>query len=82
LARGLEIATMSNDAKLGLVVGLGLVLTIGLVFHRRDPSGLLGSRGPSATPFLPGAPPAPISPASPESGPFTPAAEPPPLPTN
>jgi len=74
---------MSNDAKLGLVVGLGLVLTIGLVFHRRDPSGLpMNGRGPTAMPFMPGAPLAPTSPATPEYGPFTPAAEPPPLPDN
>lgn len=31
---------MPNDAKLGLVVGLGLVLLIGVIFFRRDlPSG-------------------------------------------
>jgi hypothetical protein len=73
---------MSNDAKLGLVVGMGLVLTIGLVFHRRDPSDPMNGRGPTTTSFRPGAPPTPTSPPTPEYGPFTPAAKPPPLPGN
>jgi len=28
---------MSNDAKLGLVLGIGLVILIGIVYFRRDP---------------------------------------------
>lgn len=29
---------MPNDAKFGLVLGLGLVLLIGIVFFRQDPA--------------------------------------------
>jgi hypothetical protein len=29
---------MSNDAKLGLVIGIGLVILIAAVFFRRDPA--------------------------------------------
>ncbi len=35
---------MSNDAKLGLVLGVAIVLVIGLVFFRADP---LAATGPS-----------------------------------
>jgi hypothetical protein len=28
---------MSNDAKLGLVVGVGLVIAIGVIFFRKEP---------------------------------------------
>jgi len=30
---------MSNDAKLGLLLGLGLVLTMGLIFFHKEPAG-------------------------------------------
>ena len=37
---------MSNDAKLGLVIGIGLVILIAIVFHRRDPA--VGAAGVEA----------------------------------
>jgi hypothetical protein len=37
---------MANDAKLGLVLGVAIVLVIALVFFRSDP---LAARGPSDT---------------------------------
>lgn len=30
---------MPNDAKLGLVVGVGLVITVAVVFFRKEPAG-------------------------------------------
>lgn len=61
---------MPKDAKLGLVVGLGLVLTIGVVFFRREPASANGSVEPSVT--------QPAHGTAPESNPPAPAAEPPP----
>ncbi len=33
-----ELASMTNDAKLGLVLGVAIVLVIALVFFRQDPA--------------------------------------------
>jgi hypothetical protein len=46
---------MPNDAKLGMVLGVGLVVVIGIVFFRKDPA-------PAAPP--PAAPAATVLPAS------------------
>jgi hypothetical protein len=57
---------MPKDAKLGLVVGMGLVLTIGIVFFRKEPVSAGGPEAPSAihpaqtSPTEPN-PPAPLS---------------------
>lgn len=37
---------MANDAKLGLVLGVAIVLVIGLVFFRSDPAGARPSSDP------------------------------------
>jgi nucleoid-associated protein YgaU len=57
---------MPNDAKLGLVVGVGLVIAVALVFFRKDAP---VSADPAANsvrpaPPAPAAPPAPPAPAS------------------
>lgn len=39
---------MPNDAKLGLVLGIGLVIAIGVVFYRKDPSVALVPSAPAA----------------------------------
>jgi hypothetical protein len=39
---------MTNDAKLGLVVGIGLVILIAIVFFRKDPA--TARAGPAPTP--------------------------------
>lgn len=62
---------MSSDAKLGLVVGLGLVLTIALVFYRRPPSPS-DAAAMSTSARVPTHAPAP----------FVPTAAPPPLPAD
>jgi len=41
---------MSNDAKLGLVLGVAIVVVIGLVFFRTDPP--LGAQAPSKSPVV------------------------------
>lgn len=50
---------MPNDAKFGLVVGVGLVIVIAVVFYRKDPS---------AVPTLADSSPASVSPAVAPSG--------------
>lgn len=52
---------MSNDAKLGLVLGVAIVLVIGLVFFRADPPVAAQARTPNAgvTTSLPSLPPSP-----------------------
>ena len=69
---------MSSDAKLGLLVGLALVLIIAQVFYRREPAnGLCGNNAAlvqSTSASAPSGPPA--------QSPFISAAEPTPLPTN
>lgn len=41
---------MSNDSKLGLVLGLTLVLLIGVVFFRREPGASSAGTTPSTAP--------------------------------
>ncbi len=49
---------MPNDAKLGLVVGVGLVIAIGVVFFRKEPppnaSNPPGAAAPALTPVARG----------------------------
>ena len=40
---------MTNDAKLGLVIGLGVVILIAIVFYRKDGTLAHGAPAPSAT---------------------------------
>jgi hypothetical protein len=40
--------TMANDAKLGLVLGVAIVLVIALVFFRNDPAGAKMPNDPAA----------------------------------
>ncbi len=70
---------MSSDAKLGLVIGVGLVLTIAVVFFRKDPA-------KATSPAEPGAPAAVKAANSPPPVPPSPPAIPeprpvPPMPT-
>ncbi len=46
---------MSNDAKLGLVMGVAIVLVIGLVFFRADPplAAQIPAKGPTVTAVMP-----------------------------
>ncbi len=37
---------MTNDAKLGLVVGIGLVILIAIVFFRKDPAAPTAAASP------------------------------------
>ena len=47
---------MSNDAKLGLVLGVAIVLVIGLVFFRTDPLATTGTpKNANPTTALPAA---------------------------
>ena len=39
---------MPNDAKLGLVTGVGLVILIAAVFFRREPAGIAAGQVPPA----------------------------------
>ena len=60
---------MPNDAKLGMAVGLGLVIVVAVVFGRRDATAEAGTPAPRAvTPTAPprnrGAIPAPRKPSS------------------
>lgn len=52
---------MPNDAKLGLVLGVALVIAIGVVFHGKDRSGALVSNATGA--------PAAVAPAGPPGTP-------------
>jgi hypothetical protein len=54
---------MPNDAKLGLVLGIGLVVIIGMVFFRADPP-VSGTNPPPTTGIN-----SPIDPASLEAAP-------------
>ena len=40
---------MPNDAKLGMVLGIGLVMLIGMVFFRADPPARGGDPHPTAS---------------------------------
>lgn len=70
---------MPNDAKLGLIAGLGVVVLIAAVFFRKDPSSA-GTSGPSPLPQS-----SPVSPArsnppvSNENTPEGPTLPPPPV---
>ena len=50
---------MPNDAKLGLVLGLGLVLMIGMVFVRTEPAPGKAPSPPATSVNSPFAPPPP-----------------------
>ncbi len=50
---------MPNDAKLGLVVGVVLVIAVAVIFFRKDLSGQANLPGPSATMIRPVTLPAP-----------------------
>jgi nucleoid-associated protein YgaU len=54
---------MPNDAKLGLVVGVGLVITVAVVFFRRDVPGIVDPAAHSVQP-MPAAPAPTPGPAS------------------
>lgn len=62
--RGGRMGTMPNDAKLGLVTGLALVLLIAMTYYRKEPA-------PFQTPEPPLGTPAPVYP------PITPSVNPP-----
>jgi hypothetical protein len=65
---------MSSDAKLGLVVGLGLVLLIAQVFYRERAGALSARNSGSMQSTSARAPSGP--PSLPETNPFIPTAEP------
>ncbi len=52
---------MPNDAKLGLVVGVALVIVVAVIFFRKELPGQVNVPGPSATIVQPVAMPAPAS---------------------
>jgi hypothetical protein len=54
---------MPNDAKLGLVVGVGLVVVIAVVFCRREPASPRPAGAPAAAAVAPTASHVPLSPA-------------------
>jgi hypothetical protein len=68
---------MSRDSKLGLVIGVGLVLTIAVTFFRKDQATATPSSTTSVSTIKA---PAPADPPSPPPGPMPYVAEPPPLP--
>jgi hypothetical protein len=57
---------MTNDAKLGLVLGIGVVILIAIVFFRRDP--VLAATVPESPSAVAVAPVAPPGPNDPEPG--------------
>jgi len=72
---------MGNDAKLGLVLGLGLVLTIGVIFFKKESATANAGEGQPAAALShvslpPPAPPAPTSPSAPLAQPVVPQMEP------
>jgi len=54
---------MTNDAKLGLVVGIGLVILIAIVFFRKDSAAARAAPTPATVAAVPAAsePPHPIA---------------------
>jgi hypothetical protein len=67
---------MSRDSKLGLVLGVGLVLTIAVTFFRKDQATATPSSTTSVSTIkTPADPPSP-----PPPGPYPPVGEPPPPP--
>jgi hypothetical protein len=46
---------MTNDAKLGLVVGIGLVILIAIVFFRKDPAAARAAPAPATVAAVPAA---------------------------
>ncbi len=50
---------MPNDAKLGLVVGMGLVIAVAVIFFRKELPGQASLNGPTATMSRPVALPTP-----------------------
>jgi nucleoid-associated protein YgaU len=60
---------MPNDAKLGLVVGVGLVIAVAVVLFRRDVPGLSARGGTDAQTSLVGTPPAGAGPRARGGGP-------------
>lgn len=72
---------MPNDAKLGLVLGMGLVVFITLVFFRKDPATAQPAQDKSAAPIVapkvnPTAPETPIPPPLPSDPPPAPQVNP------
>ena len=69
---------MTNDAKLGLVVGIGLVILIAIVFFRKDPAQAHAAPAPgqaaSVAAVSPSGEPLAVSPAA---NPHTPHIAPP-----
>jgi hypothetical protein len=46
---------MTNDAKLGLVVGIGLVILIAIIFFRKDPAAARAAPTPATVAAVPAA---------------------------
>jgi nucleoid-associated protein YgaU len=71
----LETLNMTNDVKLGLVIGVGLVIAVAVIFFRKDSNAAAVPDGAAAIP--PGsAPPAPAPPQPSHAARFRPVSEP------
>jgi hypothetical protein len=58
VGNGRDEAAMTNDAKLGLVVGIGVVILIAIVFFRKDPGLAHAVPGPAQAAGVVAVPPA------------------------
>src|SRR5438034_89884 len=64
-SRARELFAMPNDAKLGLVLGVGLVVAIAVVFFRKEPAPAAAAPGPAPAAVSPTGPEPPAPPGPP-----------------